>query len=910
MKLPANQRKAGALLSYVAIAIGFVVSVVYTPIMLRLLGQSEYGLYSLTASIVSYLGLLGFGLTAGYIRFYSRAKAKEDISSISRLNGMFLIVLSVIALTAIALGALISINADAIMNHKLTAVELRKAKILILLLSFNLAATFPAGLANAYITVHECFIFQRVVQIIRNIISPFLIIPILLMGCASVGMAVVTVTVNCSAELIIAHYCLKKLKMRFDFSHFDKKLFFEICVFSSYIFLNIVIDQINWNVDKYLLGIFYSTSAVAVYAVAAQLSTYYNTFSTAISSVFVPRVNMIVSTTDDNKELTLLFARIGRVQLYVVLFVCLGFIFFGRPFIFLWAGANYIDAYTIVLILIIPVIVPLIQNIGIEIQKAKNMHKFRSVVYTLMSFVNLMISIPLCKAYGGIGAAAGTAFALIAANGFIMNWYYHRRIKLDIFYFWREIASTFPAFLPPIFIGVILNRFVDLYKIPYFLASIPIFTLVYGVSVWKLGLNEYEKELLKPLMIKLHIIRLRRNAVMETNRIISDKNECSGCSACFSACPENAITMKSDAEGFLYPSINSKRCINCGLCERICGKLGAETIKNSRAYAACAKDSEIRKSSSSGGIFSLLADNVLQKGGTIYGAAFDEDFAVRHIAVEDINELERLRGSKYVQSSLGSVFMDVKSRLALGKEVLFSGTPCQVAGLKCFLGFEHPGLTTVDVVCHGVPSPRVWKAYVDIMKTGADAPVKRISFRAKNSSWKRYAVSFSYENDTAYLRYHGDDPYMRGFLKDLYLRPSCYNCRFKSNNRTSDITLADFWGIEKVLPEMDDDGGTSLVITNTQKGETLLSEMIDRMLIKEVPIDVVQHYNKAICLSAKVHPRREEFFSGFKDTPADLLNLISKYTKDTLSRRCKNLLRSFLNRMGLMPLARRLSGRK
>ena len=505
-----NQRKAGALLSYISIAIGFAVSIIYTPIMLRLLGQSEYGLYSLTASIVSYLGLLGFGLTAGYIRFYSRAKARGDDASISSLNGMFLTVLSLIALVAMSLGVLIAINVDAIMNHKLTLTELHKAKILTLLLSFNLAITFPAGLSNAFITVHECFVFQRVVQIVKSIISPFLIIPILLMGYASVGMAVATVFVNCCAELIIARYCLKELKMRFDFSRFDKKLFFEICVFSSYIFLNIIIDQVNWNVDKYLLGIFYSTSEVAVYAVAAQLSTYYNTFSTAVSSVFIPRVNMIVSTTDDDRELTSLFTKIGRVQLFIVFFVCLGFIFFGRPFVFFWAGANYADAYTITLLLIILVIVPLIQNIGIEIQKAKNMHKFRSVVYTLMSFANLMISIPLCKAYGGIGAAAGTAFALIVANGFVMNWYYHKRIKLDILYFWREIASTFPAFILPAIVGIIINRSVDLYKIPNFLASIPVFALVYCVSVWKFGLNEYEKALISPLLIRLHLIH-RRN---------------------------------------------------------------------------------------------------------------------------------------------------------------------------------------------------------------------------------------------------------------------------------------------------------------------------------------------------------------------------------------------------------------
>ena len=494
-------------MSYISIAVSFIVSVIYTPIMLRLLGQGEYGLYSLTASIVSYLGLLGFGLTAGYVRFYSRAKARGNDASIACLNGMFLTVLLLIALTAMLIGIMISVNADVVMNHKLSSSELRKARILILLLSFNLALTFPAGLTNAYIVVHECFVFQRVVQIFKCVVSPFLIIPALFMGYASIGMAVVTVFVNCCAELILATFCLNSLKMRFDFSRFDIKLFGEICIFSSYIFLNIIIDQVNWNVDKYLIGIFYDTSAVAVYAIASQLAVYYNTFSTAVSAVFVPRVNMIVSTTNNNNELTLLFTKVGRVQFFIILFVCLGFIFWGRQFIFFWAGEKYLDAYFITLILIIPVVIPLIQNIGIEIQKAKNMHKFRSIVYTFMSFVNICMSIPLCRLYGATGAAAGTAFALIVANGFIMNWYYYKRINLDIIYFWRQIVSTFPAFVIPVAIGAMLNYFVDSYTISGFLISMIIFTLTYGISIWMLGLNEYEKNLLKPLLIKFHIIR-------------------------------------------------------------------------------------------------------------------------------------------------------------------------------------------------------------------------------------------------------------------------------------------------------------------------------------------------------------------------------------------------------------------
>lgn len=478
------------------------------------MGQSEYGLYSLTASIVSYLSLLGFGLTAGYIRFYFVALAKHDAGSINRLNGMFLTVLSTIALIAMTGGVTIALNADVIMNHKLSPEELRKAKILTLLLSFNLAATFPAGLTNAFATVHERFVFLKLIQILKTLITPLVIVPILVIGYASIGMGVATVFVNCCAEALIAFYCLKKLKMRFDFSHFDKKLFWKICAFSSYIFLNIIINQVNWNVDKYLIGIFYNTSAVAVYAIASQLAVYYNHFSTAISSVFIPQVNMIVSTSNDNNQLTDLFIKIGRIQLFLILFVCLGFIFFGRPFVIFWAGENYADAYIIILLLIVPVIVPLIQNIGIEIQQAKNMHRFRSVVYTMMAFVNVLISIPLCKHYGAIGAAVGTAISLIVANGLLMNWYYHYRIKIDIYRFWREVIKAFPSFIVPVVVGVLLNYCLNLYKISNFLLGSAVFSAAYFLSVWRWGMNEYEKGLAKPFIARVERLKDRKASVL------------------------------------------------------------------------------------------------------------------------------------------------------------------------------------------------------------------------------------------------------------------------------------------------------------------------------------------------------------------------------------------------------------
>lgn len=378
---------------------------------------------------------------------------------------------------------------------------------------------------------------------------------------------------------------------------------------------------------------------------------------------------------------------------------------------------------------------------------------------------------------------------------------------------------------------------------------------------------------------------------MITTELLSEKTRCSGCTACMCSCPSNAISMAADTEGFLYPTIDAAKCSDCGLCLSLCNSLGKQHLHTTKAYAAVSKNETIRLGSSSGGIFSILAENTLRRGGVVWGAAFDTNFEVCHITIENLEDMKRLMGSKYVQSYLSDSFLQVRRSLDSGREVLFSGTPCQIAGLKGYLHREYSNLTTVDLICHGVPSPNVWKQYINAMERNAGATVRRISFRAKNSSWKRFAISFSFANDTSYLSYHGDDLYMKGFLKNLCLRPSCYACRFKDNNRVSDITLADFWGIERVAPEMDDDKGTSLVIINSDKGNAVFSNIKYSITSKEIEADIIPQYNSASCRSVKPHPQREGFFADMQAANVDIMYLLRKYTKDTLKQRVKKLVK-------------------
>ncbi|MGI6382042.1 MAG: lipopolysaccharide biosynthesis protein [Tissierellaceae bacterium] len=495
-----NQLKAGAALSYISMGLGYLVSIIYTPIMLRLLGQSEYGLYNLVASVVSYLGVLNFGFGSAYMRYYSRYKVKEDKEKIATLNGMFLTIFCIIGLIAVVAGTVLAFNTELIFGSELTNTELSRAKILMMILVINLAISFPNIVFTSHITANEKFVFQKLVQMIKTVVNPFVVLPILLMGYGSVGMVIATTTLNISIEIINIIYCIKNLKMRFSFKKFDFKLMKEMTVFSSYIFINLVIDQINWNLDKFILGRYYGTISVAIYGLAAQLNSYYMTLSTSISSVFIPRVHRIVATSDDNHELTKLFTRIGRIQFILLSLILTGLIFFGRPFMNMWAGINYNDSYAIALILIIPVTIPLIQNIGIEIQRAKNMHKFRSRVYFFIALANLGLTIPLVKTYGGIGAAIGTSISLTIGNIIIMNLYYHFKVGLDMNFFWKQIFSFTPALIVPIIIGGLICYFFNLYNLFNFLGFGIIYVAVFSASMWFLGMNQYEKNLIgKPI---------------------------------------------------------------------------------------------------------------------------------------------------------------------------------------------------------------------------------------------------------------------------------------------------------------------------------------------------------------------------------------------------------------------------
>lgn len=490
-----SQKKAGVILSYISQGIQVLSGLIYTPIMLRLLGQSEYGLYQLVYSVVSYLSLLSFGFTASYMRFYSRAKVKNDQNEVSRLNGMFMIIFLVIAVICIFCGIVMIGNIELIFSDGLTPQEYPTARILMALMVFNLALTFPNSVFDAFTSAHEQFFFQKMLVVLQNLLNPFLTLPLLLVGYGSVGMVCVTTFLTVAKLVVNIWFSLKKLNVHFIFNGFRFGLLKEMWTFTFFIFLNQIIDQVNWSIGKFLLGRLSGTTAVAIFGLGAQINSMYLQFSTSISNVFVPKVNRIVATSDDNNELTKLFTKVGRVQFIILALIFTGFIFFGQPFMVFWGGEGYADSYYIALWLILPVTVPLIQNLGIEIQRAKNKHQARSIVYFCIAVVNILISIPLIKNIGTIGAAMGTGISLICGNIIFMNWYYHKHIGLDILYFWKSISMFIPGLVIPCIVGVLIMRFVTISSLFVLGVTIVLYAAIYGLSMYFLGMNEEEKQM-------------------------------------------------------------------------------------------------------------------------------------------------------------------------------------------------------------------------------------------------------------------------------------------------------------------------------------------------------------------------------------------------------------------------------
>lgn len=376
------------------------------------------------------------------------------------------------------------------------------------------------------------------------------------------------------------------------------------------------------------------------------------------------------------------------------------------------------------------------------------------------------------------------------------------------------------------------------------------------------------------------------------NSLIKTKSDCCGCGACSVACPVGCITMQQDSEGFLYPQADETKCINCKKCINACPSLTKPDYNQAQqTYAGFCKNDATRQNSSSGGIFYLLAEYVLQNGGAVCGAAFDDDWSVKHIIVDNIAQLPKLQTSKYLQSKIHAVLTEVKSCLESGRLVLFSGTPCQINALASYLNKDYANLYLVDIICHGAPSPMVWQKY---LASKEKDKIQTVNFRDKSYGWAKFATKIDY-GSTQYLCRFNDDLYMTLFLRNLILRPSCYSCFSKHPNKLADVTLGDFWGIDNVLPQLNDDKGISAIIINSDKGAELFENVKDNLTFEEVSFEQIEKGNSALSSSVAKPQRRDNCMAELSSKQSiNFEKLVKKYTTPTFVSRVKGKIKRML----------------
>ncbi|MER1956069.1 MAG: oligosaccharide flippase family protein [Solibacillus sp.] len=499
-----NQLKVGAILSYVTLVLTVIVTLISTPIMIEKLGQIEFGIYSLILAFIGYLSILDFGLGNAIIRYISRTRADKDREQEAYLSGMFLILFSILGIIAFGVGLIMYNQIDILFGGKLNDDELRLAQILALILLINFSFSFPLSIFGAIVQAHERFIFFKITNIIKNVIPSIVIVPFLYLGYGSITVVVITSLINILALVLNVWYCFFKLKLKLNFRKFNINLLKEILIYSGFVFLTVIIDKIYWSTDQIILGAVAGASEVAIYALAMQFIIIYMSISTAISGLFLPKISMMDKKGESDEAFSNLFIKIGRLQAIIVFFVLGGFYIVGEGFIELWLGKEYIDVYKIVLIIMVPLSIPLIQNTGIAILQAKNLHGFRSITFFIVAVINFIVSIPIAHEYGYLGVATVTGITLFINQVVILNTYYYYKIKINILGFWKKILKIIIVLTMSSYLVLIGDKYLINQNLIYeILIKVIIYSLLYLIFTWFLILKTREKQQIIQRLLKI-----------------------------------------------------------------------------------------------------------------------------------------------------------------------------------------------------------------------------------------------------------------------------------------------------------------------------------------------------------------------------------------------------------------------
>ena len=492
-----SERKIGIILSYINIIIQTVINFLYVPLLLYYMGQSEYGLYQLMGSIIAYFSIMDFGLTSATIRTYIKYKVENKYKQVENFLAMTQRIYICICILAVIIGCILYNFIDKIFNNSLTVSEIISAKYIFILLLLNIVITFLVIAAN------EKFLFMKGIETVQLILQPFTVLLVMQAAPTAFAMVCVMTAINFILTGIRMYYCYNKINMKMKYFYWDKSAFNEMKTLALSVFIVTIVDQIFWKTNQIILGIISGTAVVAIYSIASLIYMNYMTLSTTISGVYLPKINKLVAERVSDSVLSNEFLKVGRIQYYLLALVLSSFIIFGKEFIILWTNENFIDAYYITIVIILPFTVNLIQNIGNCIMQAKNVYNFRAYVYLGVGIFNLILAIPAAKYYGGIGCASVSGIALFVSNGLIMNWYFKKYLNIDIKTFWKQILKITISVILCSFIGILLNYILGIGSVSILIIKLLIYTLIYLIIMWITSFNKDEKMLVIKLKSKL-----------------------------------------------------------------------------------------------------------------------------------------------------------------------------------------------------------------------------------------------------------------------------------------------------------------------------------------------------------------------------------------------------------------------
>ena len=506
-----NQLRIGAVMSYFNMALGSLVPMFYTPIMLDLLGQSEYGLYKLASTVTSYLSLISFGIGSAVVRYLVKYRAEGDRDGEEKMFGLFNIIFTVISVITLIIGLVLAFNLGIVYGNSLTSSQLSEMTVLVILLTINTAVGFSVTPYTSVVTCHERFVFLQLINMIITVGVPVINIIFLYLGFKAIGLVVSTLAISIITRIVYAVYTRFSMSIKPQYRNMPKHLIAELLIFSFWVFVGNVVNQLYNATDTVIIGAIpaLATTGVAIYNVGATFPGMMQSFTTGINSVLTPKINTMVFQGSSNTELTDMVIRFGRLQAYIVALVCGGFIAFGPSFIRLWIGEGYLEAYWVALATMIPISIPLVQSVALNIIVAQNRHRFRSLVYLFIAVVNVAGTLLCVNRFGIIGAAAVSGIASIIGSGFILNWYYWKKIGLEIPRFWKEIIKLFivPVILTSASLFVLC--FVSINNWLMLFIGVALYTMIFSILNWVVLMNDYEKDIFRQPVLSL-LLRIKK----------------------------------------------------------------------------------------------------------------------------------------------------------------------------------------------------------------------------------------------------------------------------------------------------------------------------------------------------------------------------------------------------------------